>query len=322
MACTYFDKPIIASYTDSAALLCVIQRYSISSLLWKYQLYGNLCWEHKTHTLYHCGKYDHLSYREFESESRILLHKLPKQTSYIEIKEYMDEGFYVLVPINTKLLGLTDWPFKHNVFLTGYENDSFIVYDFWLPGFTWKCKKIDCKVLFQSIDFTNVDTVQSFYVFKENKATVFDGTHKVDFKELRTLFTTTWNAARNEQYDIEKCAYGTSAYQAMCDYLTLSSTFYLADSQNFHVLYDHLNFTQHCLSVLFDEEPLVQSAIATYNDLINRANRLRTIAYKFYITKRNIGSMRELLVEEVRTIGEIEQKTINCLIGDAWRTKL
>ena len=71
MAYILFSKTEIASYTDVAALFCVVQENSMASLFWKYQLYGNLCFEYKTNTLYHCGKYDHFSYMEFENEDRI-----------------------------------------------------------------------------------------------------------------------------------------------------------------------------------------------------------------------------------------------------------
>ena len=314
-----FDKPIIASYTEIAALLCVVRNISPATTLWKYQLYSNLCWEHKSHVLYICGKYDHFSYREFEDERRILLHKLPKQTLCSEIKEYIDKGFFALVPINTKLLGITDHPFKHNVFLAGYENDGFVVYDFWPPSFTWKCKKIDGKALFQSIDFTNSDTVQSFYVFKENKISSVDDSLHIDIKELHSLFFAHREVTKNEQYDTERSAYGFSAYSSLCDYLASLRALSLTDCQNFHVLYDHLNFTQHCLRVLFGEFPPIQSVLLVYANLISCANRLRMLAYKHYISKKDIGNLQALMVDQVRTIGETEQTVINHLIDDGER---
>jgi len=217
---------------------------------------------------------------------------------------------------HTKLLGITDHPFKHIVFLGGYEGDNFIVYDFWPPNFTWKFKKIDGRVLFQSVDFTNNDTVQSFYVFKENKAFPYIDNPSIDFNVLRAQLSANQEGAKNEQYDTDRFAYGLSVYSHLCCHLTSLNVFCLADCQNFHVLFEHFSFTQHCLSALFGDFPLVQNALSIYADLVSRANRLRTIVYKHYIAKRDIGDLRTLVLDQVHAMGEIERMAIYRLIND------
>lgn len=168
MAYDLFDKTQIASYTDISALFCVVNKDDDLEIFWKYALYGNMCWEKVTGTLYLCGKYDHFTYFDFEKEDRIELIKLPQDTGSEKVKEYLDKGYYVLLPNNTKTLGYTEFPFCHNVFLTGYEGDEYIVFDYWTPEFTWKYERVDCDRFFGAVDFLNHETVPSIYVFKYN----------------------------------------------------------------------------------------------------------------------------------------------------------
>lgn len=309
----YFEKPIIASYTEIAALLCVVQDKSSDCILWKYILYGNLCWDNKTNILYFCGKYNHYTYKEFEEEDRICLCKLPKKTSCDELKIWIDRGYYVIAPINTQLLEITEYPYRHNVFITGYEDDEFIVYDFWSPGFQWKFKRIDGKKLFQSIDFSNIDTVQAFYVFKENEAVCSNNGCR-NSKELYKLLSTNLERRENECYDNERFTYGLAAYSSLCDYLALLNKFSLTDCQNFHVLYDHLNFTHQCFETLFGDLDCVQSVIDIYTDLVSQVNKLRTIAYKQYIAKKDIGNQRDMVLRQICTIAKNEKRAIEHLI--------
>ncbi len=297
MAPMYFEKTEIASYTDVSALLCVAGEGGSADLFWKYQLYGNLCWERENHVLYHCGKYDHFSYKEFENEDRIALIKLPQDTSNAEIKKYMDQGYYALFPINTKLLGHTELPFKHNVFVTGYEAGSFIVYDYWAPYFTWKYIKVEENRLFESIDFTNPETVQEFYVFKLNEKRIPDNGFEADLGRLKELYTVMWKD--NDCYDREKNVYGIDAYKAMGDYVASLERFGVTDFQNFHVLYDHLNFHYFCLNHLFGGTVLGQAVILPYRDLAGRAYKLRLFVYKYHMTRKSIEKVREFLLGEL-----------------------
>lgn len=314
MAYTLFAKTEIASYTDVAALLCVAREDNASSAFWKYQLYGNLCWEYKTNTLYHCGKYDHFSYMEFENEDRIVLEKLPGDISYNKVKDYLDRGFFVMLPINTMLLGYTDIPFKHNVFVTGHENDEFFVFDFWAPSFTWKYERIECKRLFESIDFTNDETVQMIYAFKYNESILGNYDEMPDWGELKKVYTEIWNSSRNRYYDNQKNAYGYVAYQAMCEHLKSINKLTLTDCQNIHVILDHLQFTQNNLKKIFGDRQIIVELISEYNELINHANKLRTTAYRYYISQKDIGKKRDLLLEEVTKIGEAERTQLKHMI--------
>lgn len=315
MAYTLFDKTEIASYTDVAALFCVAQEDNEISVFWKYQLYGNICWEYRTCTLYHCGKYDHFSYLEFENEDRINLKKLPRCISYNEVKDYLDKGFFVLLPINTKTLGYTNVSYKHNVFIAGYENDEFIVFDFWTPSFTWKYERVDCKRLFKSIDFTNKETVQMIYVFKYNEDIRGKYVVAPDWKELKNVYTQIWNSNQNEHYDNQKNAYGIVAYQALCEHLKSIEKFTLTDSQNIHVIFDHLQFTKNSLNKLFRNNKIIMNLITEYDKLISRVKRLRTVAYKYYISQRAIGKIRNFLVEEINNIEEIERIQLGHIIA-------
>lgn len=314
MAYTLFAKTEIASYTDVAALFCIVQEDDASSTFWKYQLYGNLSWEYKTNTMYHCGKYDHSSYMEFENEDRIDLHKLPNNTSYDKVKEYLDKGFFVLLPINIKMLGYTDFPYKHNVFITGYENDDFIVFDFWTPSFTWKYKRVDCKRLFESIDFSNDETVQKIYVFKYNDCVRKKYEKVPNWEELKFVYSHMWNSSQNHYYDNQKNAYGSEAYQALCEHLSAIDKFTLTDSQNIHVILDHLQFTKNNLKKLFGGHQIIIDLNSEYDELVKCANRMRITAYKYYITQKDIDKICTLFVEEITKIRKVEQKYCRYLI--------
>lgn len=315
MTYTLFSKTEIASYTDVAALFCVTPEDNVASVFWKYQLYGNLCWKYKTNTLYHCGKYDHLSYMEFENEDRIVLEKLPRDTSYNEVKNYLDAGFFMLLPINTKALGYTDVPYKHNVFVTGYENNEFIVFDFWTPSFTWKYERVDCNRLFKSIDFTNDETVQMIYAFKYNE----DIREKYDaapnWKELKSVYTKIWNRSLNGYCNNQKDAYGSAAYQALCEHLKSIDKLTLTDGQNMHVILDHLQFTQNTLNKLFGGSQIIVNLVSKYDELINRAKRMRTAAYKYYVSQKDIEKVCGYFVEEITNIRETEQIQLGHIIA-------
>ena len=307
MAYTLFDKTEIASYTDVAALLCVAKDYNEADLFWKYQLYGNLCWNYKNNALYHCGKYAHFTYMEFENEDRIDLKKLPQDTSCNQVKYYFDQGYLLLLPINTKALGYTNVPYKHNVFVTGYENDDFIVFDFWTPSFTWKHERVNCKRLFESIDFTNDETVQMIYAFKYNVKLLEKYDEIPDWTGLKEIYDKMWNTSCNMFYDNQKNAYGRAAYQALCEHLKLIDKLTLTDSQNMHIIYDHLRFTKNNLNKLFGDGLISMEFISVYDELIKCANRIRTITYIYYISQRNISKIRNFLVEEITNIGDTER---------------
>lgn len=67
-----------------------------------------------------------------------------------------------------KTLGYTEIEFKHNVFITGYDEDKFIVFDYWTPGFTWRYESLEYERIMSSIDFSNPETVQMIYAFRKN----------------------------------------------------------------------------------------------------------------------------------------------------------
>jgi len=315
MSYTLFPKTEIASYTDVAALFCVVPEDNTDSMFWKYQLYGNLSWDKKTNTMYHCGKYSHFSYMELENEDRIVLKKLSCSTHYNKIKDYIDKGFFVLLPINTQTLGYTDDPYIHNVFVTGYENDKFIVFDFWTTSFTWKYEKVGCKCLFDSIDFSNNETVQMIYAFKYNES--YRRKHKniPEWEELKKIYTKEWNPNLNKHYDTQKNEYGFAVYQAMCEHLNAIDKFTLTDGQNMHVILDHLQFTQNTLDKLFGDNQIITDLISKYGELIHRVKKMRTIAYKYYISQKDIGKIRDLIVEEIIKIRETEKAQVGRIIA-------
>ena len=314
MAYTLFGKTEIASYTDVAALFCVVQEDSEASVFWKYQLYGNLCWEYKTNTLYHCGKYDHLSYVEFENEDRITLVKLPKNITCNELKKYFDKGFFVLLPINTRILGYTNASYIHNVFVTGYQENEFIVYDFWTPSFTWKYERIDCKILFESVDFTNNETVQMIYAFKYNDEACQKYNDKPNLRDLNVLYTKIWDCNFNKYYNNYRNAYGYEAYRAMCEHIKSIDIPTLTDSQNIHIILDHLQFTKKSLNELIGERQIILELNAKFEELIDHTIRIRAAFYKYYISKRDIGKIRDVLIEEVNNIAETEKMLLGRII--------
>ena len=296
----------IASYTDITALLSVIQDNTVESTYWKYKLYGNISWEYGTNTMYHCGKYEHFSYKEFEDE-RIILHKLPQDSSIEEIKDYLDKQYLVLCPINTKTLGHTALEFRHNVLITGYGENGFVVYDFWAPSFNWKFLEIEEKKLFGCIDFSNDETVQSFYVFMKNEQ--YEGKAvKLSIEKLSRIYINDWNIEKNGQYDIEKNAYADSAYEQMCNHLNTITRFTISDCQNLHVIYDHFIFSHNCLKHLFGDNEEIQELINIYDELTKRALKVRKRAFKYYVAKKNIESIREEIIEEILDMCSIERK--------------
>lgn len=314
MAYTLFEKTEIASYTDVSALLCMVRREDDASVFWKFGLYGNLCWECETETLYHCGKYDHCSYMEFENEDRILLKKIQRDVSVILLKEQLDNGYYLLLPINTRTLGCTETPYKHNVFVTGYEEDAFIVYDYWTPSFTWKYERVACGNLVQSIDFTNCETVQMVYVFKFNEKYQADNKPEHDWEKLRNTYIQFANS-HNPNYDTQKNVYSTRAYYAMSECLKSKDRLFLVDCQNMHIILDHLEFTVNSLRKLFGNEETIADYCNKLDGLAKRAKKMRTVAYKSYVSGRGISKIKDYFLDELAVIKENEQSMIDYIIN-------
>ena len=311
MAYVLFEKTQIASYTDISALFCVVNKEDASEIFWKYVLYGNMCWEKGTGTLYLCGKYDHFTYFEFEKEDRIELIKLPQNTGSEKVKEYLDKGYYVLLPINTKTLGYTETPFRHNVFLTGYEGDEYIVFDYWTPEFIWKYERVDCNCLFGAVDFLNHETVQMIYAFKYNAVYVEKAPLPKVF-QIKDIYEKLWK--NNPTYDYLNNVYGLGAYEAMAQHIRNLNKMRLIDCQNLHMLMEHLQFTRSVLARLFSEVDGFTEIVSRFDELIARANGLRNTAYKFYLTQRDIEEKREMLVGELRAIQNIEQELTDAIV--------
>lgn len=302
-----YDKPLIASYTEIAALLCVVQNNSYPAMMWKYELYSNICWEIKSNVLYHCGKFDHYTYAEFEDGDRIILHKLPRHISCDDLKKYIDKGFCALLPINTKMLGITNHPYRHNVFIAGYESDNFYVYDFWAPNFTWKCKSINCNELFQSVDFSNSQTVQSFYVFRENPE--YSWTDEcLSARRIGSNLLVNLGKVKNRNYDYESNAYGFDVYSLLCDRISSIAAFNLTDCQNFQIILNHLKFNKHCLRILLNDNRQAMDILNRYDNFIKKIMKIRTYAYKHYITQRDISKIRNMIIEHLQYICENEKK--------------
>ncbi len=312
MTYVLFEKTQIASYTDVSALFCVVNKEDSSEIFWKYGLYGNLCWENGTSTLYLCGKYDHFTYFEFEKEDRIELIKFPQNTGRKKLEEYLDKGYFVMLPINTKNLGYTDVPYRHNVFLTGYERNEYIVFDYWTPGFNWKHERVDCDKLLEAVDFSNHETVQMIYVFKYNaEYEANEPTPQVS--QIENIYGKLWK--NNPEYDYLNNVYGINIYDAMAQHIQSIDKMGLIDCQNLHVLMDHLQFTSSVLARLFSEVTGFPEIVARFDELITRANGLRNTAYKYYMTQRDIGGKRERILEELLTIRDIEQQLTDSIIA-------
>lgn len=312
MAYVLFEKTQIASYTDISALFCVANREDSSEILWKYGLYGNLCWEKETNTLYHCGKYDHFTYFEFEKEDRIELIKLPQHTGRRKLEKYLDKGYFVMLPINTKKLGYTDAPYRHNVFLTGYDGNEYIVFDYWMPVFNWKYERVDCVKLLDAVDFSNHETVQMIYVIKYN-AEYKTKEQAPQVSQIENIYGKLWG--NNLEYDYLNNVYGKNIYDAMAQHIQSIDIIGLTDCQNLHVLMDHLQFTSSVLKRLFPEVIGFSNIVARLDELVKRANGLRNTAYKYYITQRDIGGKRERFIEELLTICDTEQQLKDSIIA-------
>ena len=299
MAYKLFEKTQIASYTDISALMCVIDDEGPDDQFWKYSLYGNLCWEKNTATLYHCGKYDHFSYKEYENENRIILEKLPQSTGDGVIKSYLDNGFYILLPINTKTLGYTEIEFKHNVFITGYDEDKFIVFDYWTPGFTWRYESLEYERIMSSIDFSNPETVQMIYAFRKN-TDMPQKEHEIAISDVTELYSKQWSD--NPQYDCSMNIYGTDVYAAMAERIKETDKLRLIDCQNFHVLWDHLQFTKNTYQRLFATLDITAELMSKLDEMIFKANAIRNTAYKYYVAGRCIDRKRDFFVEELNEL--------------------
>ena len=304
MAFVLFEKTEIASYTDISALLCVMKSNSSEDILWKYQLYGNLCWEKHSHILYNCGKYDHFSYKEFEDEKRIVLEKLPQNSNWDVVKDYIDNGFYILLPINTLTLGYTDVPFKHNVFITGYEEELIAVYDYWTPKFMWKYELIERKNLFNSIDFSNPDTVQRIYAFKKNADYKSSGSN-VDIFQLSDTYLKLWSL--NCFYNKDKSIYGDNIYVVMAEYIRNLDEFKLTDCQNMHIVLEHLRFTKNTFEQLYNDNSVICECVSELNDLVLEVERLRNAVYKYYLSHRKFTNENEFFYNKIINIGNHER---------------
>lgn len=301
----------VLSYTHISAVFCAM--YGLGSIadFWKYQMYGNLCYVHDTNTMHHCGKYAPLSYLDFEEKEWIILRKLPQNTSCEKLKNYLNQNYLLLLPINTKLLGCTERAYIHNVLIVGYENDGFLVYDFWAPHLVWMRKKVCCQILFSSIDFSNAETVQMVYAFKCNDIREYK---RPTLTELQETYQTVWVSRDSDSYQQRSNAYGFDAYITFCEHLKQLDEFSLQDCQNLHVIYDHLRFSRDSLTSLFSHIPAVKDWIIQHNSLIDSVNKIRLTAYKYYLTCRKAGALCNDFAKEICMIAQEEGQQIRKIV--------
>lgn len=148
-------------------------------------------------------------------------------------------------------------------------------------------------------------------MFKLNEKRIPDNGFEADLGRLKELYTVIW--MDNDFYDREKNVYGMDAYRAMGDYVASVERFGVSDFQNFHVLYDHLNFHYFCLNHLYGGTALGKEVILPYKELAGRAYKLRMFVYKYHITQKSIENVRDFILGELEYLSVGEKMLIRRL---------
>lgn len=299
--------PIITAYTNIACLFNEIPLNQVTAR-WFFENFFNLAWDKETNELIPCGK--------------VILNRYDAIVNcpYIEVKICTKEDIKsidyelnkgksnVLCPINTKLLGVTEKKYVHDVMLKDINSyGQCKVYDFWRPLFKWKSKECELSLVVSAIDFTNEALLNKIVIFQKKDISNFSEEKHIEWNKNISLYI-------NNDFEKGRYAYGISVYDAFIDYISGFDTYYNIPIANFHILYEHYLFIYESFKIrpiLY--EPLRSENETLFLDLIKKIARLRNYVMKIWYNNKEVNSWKqkicavllELKKEEIRLLKKI-----------------
>lgn len=149
---------------------------------------------------------------------------------YDDVKEdwkvLLNNNQSIYAMIDTEIAGISEGKqFFHDVLITGYEDESFFVWDFFPPNYIWRKKRIAANKITEAYSKCETRKFDGFFVIKENTEPFFDE------KEIKnTLIDVNTKCISDTFYWISnRLKYTTSnnydfAYvQFVCDYIQILS---------------------------------------------------------------------------------------------------
>lgn len=145
------EKPNIKPCAEIVAMLMTLDNCN-GSIIWVVENYYNIIWDYSQSNLQICGDFGKNAYQIIETCPFIEYKKWNISEFGEQDLSLLDEGYGILLPINTKKMGITEKTYFHNIFVEEKEQDKLRVYDFWAPKFHWEMKIMDSKILLAAID--------------------------------------------------------------------------------------------------------------------------------------------------------------------------
>lgn len=224
-----------------------------------------------------------------------------------KIISMLDNHYGIILPINTKLLGISEKPFYHNVFLYGSCDGKINVYDFWAPTFKWGDKLFQPESIVNAIS-KNSMLDRSAYSIKI-KTELFDSKYT-----LLSLYRVIENyLANNSKNNQSNAIYGIDVYDCICKYIMELKEIYYLDHTIFHNLGEHFEVIRLSLTLIEEYKHLY-----TYN-IKKEIDELKQLSY--FVKTLSMKYWRQQHIETtnwkaniINHVLQIKQKEINLLV--------
>ncbi len=298
-------NPIITSYANIACLFTEIPINNVT-VKWFFGNFFNLAWDKETNELIPCGTNISNRYEAIMNCPFIDV-EIHSKEYLINKKEYRDD-IVVLCPINTKLFGITEKEYIHDVMLKELEpSGQCKVYDFWQPQFKWKFQVCDYNSLVESIDFTNKALFNKIIVFviKNLSNFVENVNYRCGEEVLSYLHT---------NYIEGKYVYGIEIYDSFCRYINSFNSYYDIPVTNFQILYEHYLFVREAFKTM-------QLSIGNtyqkcnydllFSELVKKIEILRNYVMKIWYSKKNAGEWKHKICKELLDLKREESNLLN-----------
>lgn len=297
-------NPIITSYANIACLFTEIPINRVT-VKWFFENFFNLAWDKKTNELIPCGTNICNRYEAIMNCPYIDVKFHSKE--YLINNEYRSNSV-VLFPINTKLLGITEKEYIHDVMIKELEpNGKCKVYDFWQPKFKWKYQVCDYRSLVESIDFTNKELFNKIIVFIIKDLSTF--AENVNYKCSEDVLTYLHTNNIERRY-----VYGIKIYDTFCRYINSFNSYRDIPVTNFQILYEHYLFVREAFKIMqlcsgntckkCDYDLL-------FSELVKKIELLRNYVMKIWYSKKNAGEWKQKICKQLLDLKKEESNLLN-----------
>lgn len=297
------EIPNIKVNAEVAAVLDVLEN-SNDSVRWALSNYYNIEWNDSEDTLQVCGFEGKSTYETILSCPYIEKIILNKKTD--EEFKLLDLGYSILLPIDTKRLGLTETPYYHSIFLTNRFDNMVTVYDFWTPKFKWREKTLNYQLVKQAVDTKQRKGVSPIAIKLNQKGK--NHTEKLEVFKLISDYL---------GYGGSKGKYGFQAYSQWQEYIkNLSNVFYL-NHVDFNTLYEHFVVWEGIIKMLQREIGINNEIYSNFIKLENSAIKLRNLSIKFWLKRNAVDDeWRNIIVSKLEEIKQEEKDLLEKLYSE------